>query len=52
MQLDEDVDLERIAANTEGFVGEGLASLCTEAALQCIHESKDAIDFAGEKIDK
>jgi transitional endoplasmic reticulum ATPase len=33
MKLAPDVDLESVAANTHGFVGSDLNSLCTEAAM-------------------
>lgn len=45
------VDLERIAKDTHGFVGADLAALCTEAALQCIREKMDVIDLEDETID-
>ncbi|KAI4365607.1 hypothetical protein MLD38_021575 [Melastoma candidum] len=45
MKLAEDVDLERIAKDTHGYVGADLAALCTEAALQCIREKMDVIDL-------
>eukprot|EP00268_Persea_americana_P042601 TRINITY_DN4264_c2_g1_i2.p1 TRINITY_DN4264_c2_g1~~TRINITY_DN4264_c2_g1_i2.p1 ORF type:complete len:799 (-),score=201.60 TRINITY_DN4264_c2_g1_i2:156-2552(-) len=51
MKLSEDVDLERIAKDTHGYVGADLASLCTEAALQCIREKMDIIDLEDESID-
>ncbi|MCO5561673.1 hypothetical protein L7F22_015294 [Adiantum nelumboides] len=51
MKLSEDVDLERIAKDTHGFVGADLAALCTEAALQCIREKMDVIDLEDETID-
>jgi len=51
MKLDEDVDLETIAADTHGYVGSDLAQLCTEAALQCIREKMDLIDLEDESID-
>eukprot|EP00245_Coleochaete_scutata_P001619 TRINITY_DN119_c0_g1_i1.p1 TRINITY_DN119_c0_g1~~TRINITY_DN119_c0_g1_i1.p1 ORF type:complete len:815 (+),score=241.94 TRINITY_DN119_c0_g1_i1:197-2641(+) len=51
MRLAEDVDLERIAKDTHGFVGADLAALCTEAALQCIREKMDVIDLDDETID-
>ena len=44
------VDLERIAKDTHGYVGADLASLCTEAALQCIREKMDIIDLEDESI--
>lgn len=51
MKLDEDVELERIAKETHGYVGADLAALCTEAALQCIREKMDIIDLEDENID-
>ncbi|GBG71151.1 hypothetical protein CBR_g8453 [Chara braunii] len=51
MKLSEDVDLERIARDTHGFVGADLAALCTEAALQCIREKMDVIDLEDDTID-
>ncbi|KAL2459534.1 Cell division control protein 48-like protein E [Forsythia ovata] len=51
MKLAEDVDLERVAKDTHGYVGADLAALCTEAALQCIREKMDVIDLEDETID-
>ncbi|KAG5536942.1 hypothetical protein RHGRI_024391 [Rhododendron griersonianum] len=51
MKLAEDVDLERAARDTHGYVGSDLAALCTEAALQCIREKMDVIDLEDETID-
>ncbi|XP_042460120.1 transitional endoplasmic reticulum ATPase homolog 2-like [Zingiber officinale] len=51
MKLFDDVDLERIAKDTHGYVGADLAALCTEAALQCIREKMDIIDLEDESID-
>lgn len=45
------VDLERVARDTHGYVGADLAALCTEAALQCIREKMDVIDLEDETID-
>lgn len=45
------VDLERVARDTHGYVGADLAALCTEAALQCIREKMDVIDLEDENID-
>eukprot|EP01115_Flamella_aegyptia_P002965 TRINITY_DN14562_c0_g1_i1.p1 TRINITY_DN14562_c0_g1~~TRINITY_DN14562_c0_g1_i1.p1 ORF type:complete len:803 (-),score=439.16 TRINITY_DN14562_c0_g1_i1:53-2461(-) len=50
MKLSEDVDLEKVASETHGYVGADLAQLCTEAALQCIRESMDAIDLEADSI--
>ncbi|KAL0418229.1 UNVERIFIED_CONTAM: Cell division cycle protein 48 [Sesamum radiatum] len=51
MKLSDDVDLERIAKDTHGYVGADLAALCTEAALQCIREKMDVIDLEDDSID-
>lgn len=45
------VDLERVARDTHGYVGADLAALCTEAALQCIREKMDVIDLEDDTID-
>jgi transitional endoplasmic reticulum ATPase len=50
MKLADDVDLERLAGETHGYVGADLAQLCTEAALQCIREKMDLIDLEDESI--
>merc|ERR1711968_126674 len=51
MKLDPEVDPEVIASETHGFVGADIAALCTEAALQCIREKMDVIDFEDDTID-
>lgn len=51
MKLSENVNLEKVARETQGFVGADLAALCTEAALQCIRENMDRIDVEDETID-
>mmetsp|Transcript_16844 Transcript_16844/g.20249 ORF Transcript_16844/g.20249 Transcript_16844/m.20249 type:complete len:872 (+) Transcript_16844:33-2648(+) len=51
MKLHEKVDLEKISAETHGFVGADLAQLCTEAALQCIRDQMEFIDIEDEVID-
>eukprot|EP00455_Lapot_gusevi_P031405 TRINITY_DN3404_c0_g1_i1.p1 TRINITY_DN3404_c0_g1~~TRINITY_DN3404_c0_g1_i1.p1 ORF type:complete len:814 (-),score=342.25 TRINITY_DN3404_c0_g1_i1:253-2694(-) len=51
MKLHEDVDLEKIAEHTHGFVGADMKALCTEAALGCIREQMDVIDIEEEVID-
>ncbi|THU65537.1 hypothetical protein C4D60_Mb05t04700 [Musa balbisiana] len=43
MKLAEDVDLERIAKDIRGYVGADLATLCTDAALQCRREKMGII---------
>ncbi|KAG4979870.1 hypothetical protein JHK82_033111 [Glycine max] len=51
MKFSDDVDIERIAKDTHGYVGADLAAICTEAALQCIREKMDVIDLEDENID-
>jgi len=51
MKLDEDVDLEKVAKTTHGYVGADIAQCCNEAALQCIREKMDVIDFEDDTID-
>ena len=51
MKLAEDVDLESIAAETHGYVGSDVASLCSEAAMQQIREKMDLIDLDEDTID-
>ncbi|KAF7373881.1 Valosin-containing protein [Mycena sanguinolenta] len=51
MALAKDVDLEQIAADTDGYVGSDIASLCSEAAMQQIRERMDLIDLDGETVD-
>ncbi|KAB2611588.1 cell division control protein 48-like protein D [Pyrus ussuriensis x Pyrus communis] len=50
MKLAEDVDLDKTAKDTHGYVGVDLAALCTEGALQCIREKMDVIDLEDEEI--
>lgn len=51
MRLGEDVDLEKLANETHGFVGADMASLCSEAAMQQIREKMDLIDLEEETIE-
>ncbi|KAM0793495.1 hypothetical protein ACM66B_000934 [Microbotryomycetes sp. NB124-2] len=51
MKLADDVDLEKIAADTHGYVGSDVASLCSEAAMQQIREKMDMIDLDEDTID-
>jgi transitional endoplasmic reticulum ATPase len=51
MKLDDNVDLEQIAAETHGYVGSDVASLCSEAAMQQIREKMDLIDLEDDTID-
>ncbi|MFH0982018.1 MAG: CDC48 family AAA ATPase [Planctomycetota bacterium] len=50
MPLAQDVDLERMAAITHGFVGADLEALCREAAMICIRRLLPEIDFASAEI--
>lgn len=51
MKLADEVDLETIAAETHGYVGSDIASLCSEAAMQQIREKMDLIDLDEDTID-
>ena len=51
MKLADDVDLEKIASETHGYVGSDMASLTSEAAMQQIREKMDLIDLEEETID-
>lgn len=51
MKLADDVDLETLAAETHGYVGADIASLCSEAAMQQIREKMDLIDLDEDEID-
>lgn len=51
MKLEDEVDMEQIAAETHGYVGADMASLCSEAALQQIREKMDLIDMEEDTID-
>lgn len=41
----------QLAADTHGYVGSDMASLCSEAAMQQIREKMDLIDLEDETID-
>ncbi|CAM72577.1 LOW QUALITY PROTEIN: putative Transitional endoplasmic reticulum ATPase [Leishmania infantum JPCM5] len=51
MKLADDIDLEKVAKDSHGFVGADLAQLCTEAAMQCIREKLSIIDWEDDTID-
>ncbi|KAI9476812.1 AAA ATPase cdc48 [Coemansia sp. RSA 989] len=51
MRLADDVDLEKIASDTHGFVGADVAALCSEAAMQQIRGKMDLIDLEEDEID-
>jgi len=50
MPLAEDVDLEKIASVTHGFVGADLEALCKEAAMRALRRILPQIDFEKETI--
>jgi transitional endoplasmic reticulum ATPase len=50
MPLAQDVDLERLAAITHGFVGADVEALCREAAMICLRRLLPEIDFASAEI--
>jgi transitional endoplasmic reticulum ATPase len=50
MPLSEDVDLERLAQITHGFVGADLEALCREAAMNALRKIMPSIDFQAEDI--
>ena len=50
MPLAPDVDLERLAAVTHGFVGADLEGMCREAAMVCLRRILPEIDFAAARI--
>jgi proteasome regulatory subunit len=57
MQLDPDVDLERIAEDTEGFSGAELESLATESGMFAIRDGRTEVaredfDAALQKIER
>ena len=45
MPLEADVDIEKLAASTQGFVGADLAALAREAAMKCLSRYKNQIDM-------
>ncbi|MBS7641087.1 MAG: CDC48 family AAA ATPase [Candidatus Bathyarchaeia archaeon] len=50
MPLADDVDLEKIASITHGFVGADLAALCKEAAMRALRRILPEIDFEKDTI--
>ncbi len=50
MPLSEDVNLEKIADRTHGFVGADLEALCKEAAMRSLRRALPQIDLQQEKI--
>jgi len=51
MPLADDVDLDRVAAQTHGFVGADLASLTTEAAMFALRRESEGDDVTGADFD-
>ncbi|MEM2944004.1 MAG: CDC48 family AAA ATPase [Methanomassiliicoccales archaeon] len=50
MPLDDDVDLEKLADLTHGYVGADLAALCKEAAMHALRRVLPEIDLEMESI--
>ncbi|KIM75587.1 hypothetical protein PILCRDRAFT_13504, partial [Piloderma croceum F 1598] len=50
MKLADNVSLEQITADTHGYIGSDITSLCSEAAMQQICEKMDLIDLDEEII--
>ena len=50
MPLDTDVDQDKIAAVTHGFVGADLEYLCKEAAMKCLRRLLPELNLEDEKI--
>ncbi|WP_276271986.1 CDC48 family AAA ATPase [Haloarcula litorea] len=51
MPIADDVDLDRLAAQTHGFVGADLASLTTEAAMSALRADREDAEVAGSDFD-
>src|SRR5437016_7587396 len=50
MPLDPDVDQDRVAAVTHGFVGADLEYLCKEAAMKCLRRLLPELNLEDEKL--
>jgi transitional endoplasmic reticulum ATPase len=50
MPLDKDVDQDKIAAVTHGFVGADLEYLCKEAAMKCLRRLLPELNLHDEKV--
>ena len=50
MPLKPDVDMSRLAEITHGFVGADLEALCREAAMLCLRDILEDLDFSLAKI--
>ncbi|MFB6150751.1 MAG: AAA family ATPase, partial [Haloarculaceae archaeon] len=51
MPLADDVDLDRVAARTHGFVGADLATLTTEAAMHALRRTRDDPHVTREDVE-
>jgi transitional endoplasmic reticulum ATPase len=51
MPLADDVDIERLAAITHGFVGADLEALCKEAGMLAVRDCLEALDAAAEEAE-
>lgn len=51
MKLHPDVNLEKLAHSTHGYVGADISQLCMEAAFQAIREKMHLIDVDADTID-
>ena len=51
MWVSKDVNLEKVAAETHGYVGAELAALCSKSAFKQIREKIELIDNDEENID-
>jgi transitional endoplasmic reticulum ATPase len=50
MPLDSDVDLNKIAAVTHGFVGADLEYLCKESAMRCLRRLLPELNLEEDKV--
>jgi transitional endoplasmic reticulum ATPase len=50
MPLDDDIDLERLADLTHGFVGADIENLCREAAMKSLRKTLPDYDDGGEEL--
>ncbi|KAE9396669.1 hypothetical protein BT96DRAFT_996555 [Gymnopus androsaceus JB14] len=51
MKLADEIDLKQIATDTHSYIGSNVASLCSEATMQQIHETMDLINLDEDTID-
>ncbi len=50
MPLDEDVDLDKVAAVSHGYVGADLEYLCKEAAMKCLRRLLPELNMEDDKL--